>query len=652
MSFCRLSLILVRRAAFPLLFLGAGLMLVQPCAGGAFFNTGSLNTARESHTATLLPNGMVLVAGGFNNGFVSVASAELYDPANGTWTVTGSLATARGGHTATLLPNGKVLVAGGVDLSNALSSAELYDPASGTWSATGSMGMARYDHTATLLPNGLVLVAGGGGDSAELYDPANGTWSNTGRLKKKRLFHTATLLPNGKVLVAGGQASAIVTAITELYDPSNGIWSDTGSLNTARFEHTATLLPNGMVLVAGGKDGNYDNSASAELYDPANGIWSGTGNLNTRRYFHTATLLPNDMVLVAGGGNGGGVSASAELYDPATGTWSDTASLNSARYFHTATLLPNGMVLVAGGSDSSNNFLASAELYDLATPPAKLLNISTRVDVETGDNVAIGGFIIIGNGVQTPKTVVIRAIGPSLANAVTPVTGTLADPVLELHEPDGTVVTNNDWMSNSAADQANIIAKGLDMFMGSPISNLESIIVATLPPVDASVPGSGAYTAIIRGNGTDTGVGLVEVYDIDDPAVPSELANISTRGIVGTVDNVLIGGLIVGPSGGTELGNATVVVRAIGPSLTTAGVAGALQDPTLELHDSNGAIIASNDNWMESPDKHTIIDNGLAPSNDRESALFGLLAPGAYTAIVSGVQDTTGVALVEAYNLQ
>src|SRR5450755_1284917 len=185
--------ILARRVAFPLLFLGAGLVLVQPSAhaSGTFVNTGSLATAHDSHTATLLPNGKVLVAGGVNGpgDQTATAIAELYDPASGTWTATGSLVTARYVHAATLLPNGKVLVTGGYNDSGRLASAELYDPASGTWTATGSLATGRRFHTATLLPNGKVLVAGGnalvGGGaiaSAELYDPASGIWTATGSL--------------------------------------------------------------------------------------------------------------------------------------------------------------------------------------------------------------------------------------------------------------------------------------------------------------------------------------------------------------------------------------------------------------------------------------------------------------------------------------
>ena len=646
------------RVSLPLLFLGAGLMLVQPCAGGVFIYTGSLNTARYSHTAIPLLNGMVLVAGG-NDGN-PLASAELYDPASGTWTATGSLAVARDNHTATPLPNGMVLVAGGAHYATMIQSATLYDPASGTWSATGGLNTTRVGPTATLLSNGMVLIAGGINfnsgvlASAELWDPATGTWTVTGSLALARVGHTATLLPNGKVLLAGGSdASGLSFASAELYDPVSETWSATGSLNTARYSHTATLLPNGMVLVAGGV--NDSILGSAELYDPASGSWTVTGSLNTARSRHTATLLPSGMVLVAGGdsipaGN------SAELYDSSSGTWSATGSLNTARDLGTATLLPNGKVLVAGGSDVSSGVpLASAELYDPAAPPptGKALNISTRVDVETGDNVAIGGFII--NGGTTSKTVIIRAIGPSLANTSPPVAGPLADPVLELHKPDGSIVTNNNWKDNTATDQAIITANGLDQFNGKPINNLESVLVATLAPKDPAVNGSGEYTAIMSGSGGGTGIGLVEVYDLDDPSAIAELANISTRGLVGTDDKVLIGGVIMGPIGGNPPVSATVVVRAIGPSLANAvpPVAGFLADPVIELYNADGSVIATNDNWQQN-DPTTVAEiqaDGLAPTNASESVILATLVAGDYTAIVTGVNATTGVGLVEVFHV-
>jgi len=340
--------------------------------------TGNLNTPRSGHTATLLPNGKVLVAAG-DNSSGAISNAELYDPSTGTWSVTGNLVTARGGHTATLLPNGKVLVVGGYNYEGGgdLNSAELYDPSTGTWSVTGSLNTGRGGHTATLLPNGKVLVVGGYNynnypyagllNSAELYDPATGTWAVANGLNEARSKHTATLLPNGKVLVAGGQTGIFpggncpcfddVTTSAELYDPSTGTWSLTGNLRTQHELHTATLLGNDKLLVAGGTEGRWTDigeyvpSGSVELYDPATGTWSVTASLTTARYSHTATLLPNGKVLVAAGYYTG----TAELDDPTTGTWSSTASLDSPRLDHTATLLPGGKVLLVG---------SSAELYD------------------------------------------------------------------------------------------------------------------------------------------------------------------------------------------------------------------------------------------------------------------------------------------------
>jgi hypothetical protein len=332
---------------------------------GTFVATGSMNSTRIYQTATLLPNGKVLVAGGYANAGPSgpVASADLYDPATGTFSATGSMTTPRAQFTAALLPNGKVLIAGGDNGAFPLASAELYDPATGTFTATGSMTTQRYAHTSTLLPNGKVLIAGGCGNpgscvdlmSAELYDPTTGAFSVTGSMITARRADTMTLLPNGKVLVSGGFNESLSGSLAsaELYDQTTGIFSATGSLIAARYAHSATVLPNGKVLVAGG-GGNSGALASAELYDPTPGTFSATGSMITTDG-GPATLLPDGEVLVAGGGG------SAELYDPTTGTFSATGSLTTARGAPTATLLPNGEVLVAGGANSV--VLASAELY-------------------------------------------------------------------------------------------------------------------------------------------------------------------------------------------------------------------------------------------------------------------------------------------------
>jgi Galactose oxidase, central domain/Kelch motif len=625
------------RFLFTFLLLGT-VLLGQPCANasGVFTNTGSLGTERARHTATLLPNDKVLVAGGINDDNGYLASGELYDPASGNWTVTGSLLTARDLHTATLLPNGKVLVAGGSnDTSPRLASAELYDPASGAWTATGSLLTARHSHTATLLPNGKVLVAGGitnaGASlaSAELYDPASGTWTATDSLTTAREGHTATLLSNGKVLVTGGfNLTDFYLASAELYDPASGTWSATGSLATAHIKHTATLLPNGKVLVAGGSNGT-STLGSAELYDPANGIWTATGNLLSARHSYAAALLPNGTVLAAGGFGTDDSLASAELYDPASGTWTATGSLTTKRDTHTATLLSNSQVLVAGGRKGGCmgicafvGALASAELY--GGQPAQLLNIATRLRVQTGENVLIGGFIITGTD---PKRVIVLGVGPSLAQFFS---GSLSNPTLELYQGDTVLQMNDDWKTDQ---QAEIEATGL-----APTNDLESAVVRTLDP--------GSYTAILRGKGDATGIGVVQAYDLNQ-AANSKFGNIATRGFVDNGDNVMIGGFIIGPAGGAT----TVVVRAIGPSLANFGINGALQDPTLELHDGNGATIASNDNWQDDPSQSSI-PQSLQPGDPRESALFRVLASGSYTGVVRGAANSTGVGLVEVYNIQ
>lgn len=258
--------------------------------------------------------------------------------------------------------------------------------------------------------------------------------------------------------------------------------------------------------------------------------------------------------------------------------------------------------------------------------PAQLLNVSTRLRILTDDNVAIGGFIVTGSA---PKHVVVRGIGPSLSNFGVP--DPLADPVLELHGPSGFVtITNDDWRNSQTGDCG--AAFGL-----SPSNDLESCIEATLTP--------GNYTAIVRGKNNGVGVGLVEAYDVNQAAA-SKLANISTRGFVGTGTDAIIAGFILG--GGTGLD--CIIVRGIGPSLGQFGVPNALANPQCELRDSSGVIIRSNDDWMDDPAQAAAISAaGLAPASDLESAIYECLPPGQYTAICSGENDGTGVGLVEVY---
>ena len=292
----------------------------------------------------------------------------------------------------------------------------------------------------------------------------------------------------------------------------------------------------------------------------------------------------------------------------------------------------SSLVDLAVGPDGCLYYLtqASGQVFRVVATASQPLNISVRSRVGTGNDVLISGFINTGTAA---KKVILRALGPSLQQSG--VTDPLPDPVLELHGADGSLITtNNDWKDNSAAQQQDITANQL-----APSNDKESAIVATLSP--------GNYTAVVKGQGAATGVSLVEVYDVDR-ASASRLGNISGRALVQTDPSVLIAGFIVG----NNIGAAKVVVRGIGPSLAQAGVTNPLPDPSLEVHDNNGATVIANDNWQDNATQATEISNsGLAPSNPRESAVAISLVPGTYTAIVAGNGGATGTGVVEVYNL-
>jgi hypothetical protein len=248
------------------------------------------------------------------------------------------------------------------------------------------------------------------------------------------------------------------------------------------------------------------------------------------------------------------------------------------------------------------------------------------MQVQTGASVGIGGFIITGT---TPKQVLIRGIGPSLAGSG--VSNVLADPVLELHGPGAFApITNNDWKQTQWVD---IQATGIP-----PTDDLESAIMATLSP--------GAYTAIVRGNGNTSGVALVEVYDLNQ-GIDSKLANLSTRALVSTSDNIVIAGFMLGGSNSDD----RIVVRGIGPSLTAAGLPNALADPVLELRDGNGTLLVANNDWQDNPIQAAeLTAAGLAPANNLESGIAATLPPGLYTALLAGQNNGTGIGVVEVYD--
>jgi hypothetical protein len=287
------------------------------------------------------------------------------------------------------------------------------------------------------------------------------------------------------------------------------------------------------------------------------------------------------------------------------------------------------------------NGIPSAAKYLLVSPKStQALNIATRLLVQQNDNILIGGFIVTGSA---PKKIIVRGIGPSLKINGAPLSGRLGDPFLELHDQGAglTLETNDNWKINDQtgqSQQATVEATTI-----APADDLESAIVRTLTP--------GPYTAVLRGVNNSTGIGVVEVYDLDQ-AADSEMANISTRGFVDTGDNVIIGGFILGNSSQES----NILVRGIGPSLGAVGIINALANPTLELRNGNGTLLASNDDWKvndqtQQSQESEIRATTIAPSNDFESAILTTLSPGNYTAVLAGKNSGVGVAVVEVYNL-
>jgi hypothetical protein len=354
----------------------------SPTPVGSWALTGNMPSSHVHHTATVLPNGKVLVAGGFSSSCCTpVNTAALYDPSTRTWANTGSLATLRYHHTATLLNSGMVLVVGGTSDTAFLASAELYDPATGEWTETDSLTQGRRRHMATLLADGRVLVAGGEVSStviasAEIYDPATGAWTDTGSMKEVRRWATMTLLPNGEVLVTGGGSLTGEHATAELFDPATGTWDYAAPMSQTRVAHSATLLLDGTVLVT-----NYSSLGLAtERYHFDTNTWSPAGSLTqSPSDIAQAVLLPSGKVLLAGFAFG-----ETQLYDPASGSWSDTGTLVQTRNGFTLSLLPNGKALVTGGfcnfgchpspAPAPDN---TAELY---TEPSYLTSIAVTPD--------------------------------------------------------------------------------------------------------------------------------------------------------------------------------------------------------------------------------------------------------------------------------
>lgn len=337
--------------------------------------TGAPHGDLLGHRLILLQDGRAMAVGGRYSvtyelpfpvsGWVSSALAEIYDPATGQWHKTSSMPEGRDAHSATLLQDGRILVAGGLinidevfedplEERRATATAVIYDPATEVWQETGIMHAARSGHTATLLPDGTVLVAGGGAasdPSAETYDPATGTWAITGAMMTNRSAHTAVRLRTGSVFVSGGFPSSAMES-SELYNPTSGAWMPAAAMATPRAGHTATLLTDGSVLVAGGQLA-ISGVASTERYDPDTNQWRSSGDLAVARGHHEAALLPNGDVLIAGGTDWLSMLVThqgSERYLAAENRWINAPPMRVPRAWFGMTALPDGTILAAGGA--------------------------------------------------------------------------------------------------------------------------------------------------------------------------------------------------------------------------------------------------------------------------------------------------------------
>jgi N-acetylneuraminic acid mutarotase len=629
------------------------------CVNNTWAATSIANApaGRFGHTVVWTGTEMIVWGGGYDN--TNLNTGGRYDPATDNWrtTSTTSAPYARSGHTAVWTGNEMIIWGGHGDNTGGR-----YNPTTNSWRPTSTTNApsGRSGHTAVW--TGSEMIAWGGVDpfgfalnTGGKYNPYMDSWTATTATNAPtaRTFHTA-VWTGSEMIVWGGyiQLPGYSTSFNTggRYSPVADTWTATSTTNapSARVQHTAVWTGSEMIVWGGARFSGAPPFNTGGRYHPGTNSWTATSTTNapSARSRQTAVWTLSEMI-IWGGSSTSGLTNTGGKYNADTGSWTaiNTANAPAPRVDATAVWTGNQMI-VWGGWETYPNGLNTGGRYCAPGPPEQLGNISTRAFVQTGDNVMIGGFIVQGTG---PKRVIIRAIGPELGAPPYNIPNALANPTLELHNGAGTLIASNDnWPTTIIGGIITSNQVGAIRDSGrAPTDGRESAIIADLQP--------GNYTAIVRGVNNVTGVALVEVYDLSANSA-SILGNISTRSFVQTGDNVMIGGFIV-----QGMGAKKVIIRAIGPELGAPpyNIPDALANPRLELHNAAGAVIGSNDDWQ-----HTIIggvitqnqvadiqNSGHAPTDPSESAIIAELPSGNYTAIVRGVNDTAGVALVEVYDL-
>ena len=592
-----------------------------------------------------------------------------YDPSTDSWTATTTMHAPTGREFPTAVWTGsEMIVWGGFSFDSSgehyWNTGGRYNPGTDSWVATSTTNapVGRELHTAVwtgsamivwggldVLPNGLPQDLNTGG----IYNPGTDSWTatSTAHAPGARDSHVAVWTGSEMIIWGGGNDTS-----GGRFNPNTNSWIATSTTNAPVSRSGAKAVWTGSEMIVWGGSAfvgpGFIYFDTGGRYNPNTNSWTTTSTTNapTARSGHTAVWTGSEMIVWGGHGDFdllGYYFNTGGRYDPGTDSWTPTSTVDApdGRYRHTAVWTGNEMI-VWGGILYSNTSTSTGGRYCAPGPPAQLGNISTRAFVQTGNNVMIGGFIVQGTG---PKRVIIRAIGPELGAPPYNIPNALANPRLELHNAAGALIgSNDDWQHTIIGG---VITRNqvtdIQNSGHAPTNPFESAIIADLPP--------GNYTAIVSGVNNTAGVGLVEVYDLSANTT-SILGNISTRSFVQTGDNVMIGGFIVQGTGAKR-----VIVRAIGPELGAPpyNIPNALANPTLELHDGMGALIASNDNWrttiiggiITSSQVRDILQQRPRASDGRESAIIAELPPGNYTAIVRGVNDTTGVGLVEVYDL-